>query len=221
MQIRLKFILFLAVFSVMLAGCDLMDAVEAAVGSKGESGEILFQDDFTDPSSGWRVWDSPEASIHYQDGSLRFLINEAHYDYWSLAGQRFGDVILAAEVELADGPLNNDFGIICRYKDANNFYAFLISSDGYGGIVKMKDGLLQVLNGENGLEYGTMIQQGKASNQLRADCVGNRLTFFVNQEKFLEVEDSDFQVGDAGLIAGTYEHPGVDVRFLNFFAIRP
>jgi hypothetical protein len=221
MEKRLGILITLIILVVMCSGCDLYDAVSAGSSQKGSSGDVLFQDDFSDPNSGWRVWESPEASIAYENGKLRFLVNEPNYDYWSLAGQRYGDVILAVEAGLVEGPADNDFGIICRFKDAYNFYAFLISGDGYGGIVKMKEGLFQVLNTQKSLEYGTMIQQGYSNNQLRADCIGNRLTFYINQEKFLEVEDSDFLVGDVGLLVGTYDHPGVDVRFSNFFAIKP
>ena len=34
------------------------------------------------------------------------------------------------------GPDDNDFGIICRYIDDNQFYYAIISSDGYYGIVR-------------------------------------------------------------------------------------
>jgi len=211
----------LILMTLFASGCDLIDSIAPTPHPSDYSDRILFQDDFSYPTSGWQVWESPEASIAYEDGKLRFLINQPNYDYWSVAGKRFGDVILAVEAELADGPEINDFGIICRFKDSYNFYAFIISGDGYGGIVKMKEGLFQVLNSNKSLEYGTMIKEGYTSNQLRADCIGNQLTFYINQEKFLEVEDNDFLIGDVGLIVGAYDQPGVDVRFSNFFAIKP
>jgi hypothetical protein len=66
-----------------------------------------------------------------------------------------------------------------------------------------------------------MIAQGNAVNQLRADCVGNRLSLYVNQQKFAEVEDSDFTIGDVGLMTGAYQTPGVEVHFDNFYVIKP
>ncbi|HAD07606.1 MAG TPA: hypothetical protein DCE76_10665 [Anaerolineaceae bacterium] len=206
---------------IFLSGCNLIHQIETSAQAAKDAGSILFYDDFSDSGSGWRQWSSPEAVIHYQDGVLAFLINQANYDYWSLAGKNYTDVTLAVEAELINGPTDNDFGLICRFQDEYNFYAFLISSDGYGGIVKVKDGLYQVLSSPNGLEFGKMITQGYARNQLRADCVCSRLTLFVNQQKFAEVEDPDFSMGDVGLLAGAYQMPGVEVHFDNFYVIKP
>lgn len=206
---------------IFFSGCNLIHQIEASAQAAKDAGSILFYDDFSDSGSGWRQWSSPEAVIHYQDGVLAFLINQANYDYWSLAGKNYTDVTLAVEAELINGPTDNDFGLICRFQDEYNFYAFLISSDGYGGIVKVKDGLYQVLSSPNGLQFGKMITQGYARNQLRADCVGSRLTLFVNQQKFAEVEDTDFSMGDVGLLVGAYQMPGVEVHFDNFYVIKP
>jgi len=206
---------------ISLSGCNLIKQIESSALAAKDAGSILLYDDFSDSASGWRQWSSPEAVIHYQNGVLAFLINQPNYDYWSLAGKNFTDVTLAVEAEFINGPTDNDFGLICRFQDEYNFYAFLISSDGYGGIVKVKDGLYQVLSSPNGLEFGKMITQGYARNQLRADCVGSRLTLFVNQQKFAEVEDADFSMGDVGLLAGAYQTAGVEVHFDNFYVIKP
>ena len=208
-------------FLFFLSGCNLIKQIETSALAARDAGSILFYDDFSDSASGWRQWSSPEAVIHYQNGVLAFLINQANYDYWSLAGKNYTDVTLAVEAELINGPTDNDFGLICRFQDEYNFYAFLISSDGYGGIVKVKDGIYQVLSSQNGLEFGKMISQGYSRNQLRADCVGPRLTLIVNQQKFAEVEDTDFSMGDVGLLAGVYQTPGVEIHFDNFYVIKP
>jgi hypothetical protein len=216
--------LFWTVFLIAilaLSGCNEITQLSGGSATTPDPGTLLFHDDFSDPSSGWRLWDSPDAVIDYKDGTLQFLINQTNYDYWSLPGKQYGDVVLAVDTALAGGPTDNDFGIICRMQDEYNFYAFLISSDGYGGIIKVKDGLYQVLNSESGLEYGDMIQQGQASNQLRVDCSGSTLTLYVNHVQFLQVEDNEFQSGDIGLIAGSYSQPGVDIRFDNFYALTP
>jgi hypothetical protein len=213
--------LAMAALALGLYSCNLSDRIQSSALTAVDSGSVLYHDDFSDPTSGWRVWDSDEALIDYTDGALRFLINQPNFDFWSLPGKRFADVTLAVEAELVAGPTDNDYGLICRLQDEYNFYAFLISSDGYGGILKVKDGLYQVLNSSTGLEYGSMIEQGFEKNLMRADCIGNRLTFYVNQEKFLEVEDSDFLVGEVGLLVGSYSQPGVDVHFDNYYVIKP
>lgn len=221
MNQKTMLVLFFALTTLVLSGCNLEDRITSSALAEIDPGSVVYFDNFDNPESGWQVWSSESATIAYAADGLRFHINEANYDYWSLPGQRFSDSTLAVDATLIEGPTDNDFGLLCRFQNEYNFYAFLVSSDGYGGIIKVKDGLYKTLNSPDGLEYGAMIQQGQATNQIRADCVGSRLTLYVNQEKFLEVEDLDFTVGDVGLIAGSYSQPGVDILFDNFFVLKP
>lgn len=210
-----------ALAALLISGCNLSDHITKSALADIDPGSVVFFDDFSNPNSGWSVWSSEGAVISYESNGLKFHINEANYDYWSLPGQRFTDSTLAVDATLVDGPTDNDYGLLCRFQNEYNFYAFLVSSDGYGGIIKVKDGVYQTLNSPDGMEYGSMIKQGQATNQIRADCIGTRLTLYVNSEKFLEAEDSDFSVGDVGLIAGSYSQPGVEILFDNFFVLKP
>ena len=65
------------------------------------------------------------------------------------------------------------------------------------------------------------IEQGSAINRSRAECIGDRLTLFVNGVKIDEVRDSELVTGEVGLIAGTYNEPGTDIRFDNFIVRQP
>jgi len=65
------------------------------------------------------------------------------------------------------------------------------------------------------------IKTGLAVNHLRADCMGNTLTFYVNGFQLAQVQDSTLASGDIGLLAGTFAQPGVDVVFDNFVVLQP
>lgn len=211
--------LFLVVFllALVLSSCDSLPLV--ANGPAAQEG-VLLSDDFSNPNSGWDTWSSNGSLVAYQDGSLRIFINEPQFDYWSRPGKRFDDVRIAVEATRVAGPEDNDYGVLCRYKDQDNFYAFLVSSDQYAGIMKVKDGNYQLISGEN-LQFFDVINSGEKTNFLGADCTGSRLTFYVNGTRLLEANDTDFSAGEVGLIAGTYEIPGVDIRFDNFVVSRP
>jgi hypothetical protein len=71
------------------------------------------------------------------------------------------------------------------------------------------------------LQPSKAIRLGTALNRLRADCVADRLTLYVNGEKLVEVQDTEFASGDVGLIAGTYQSAGTDIRFDNFIVYQP
>jgi len=221
MNHKTKLVLLSTLLALVMTGCNLADRITSSALAEIDPGSVVYFDNFSNRDSGWSVWTSDSAVISYDSDGLHFHINEPNYDYWSLPGQRFSDSTLAVDATLVNGPTDNDYGLLCRFQNEYNFYAFLISSDGYGGIIKVKDGVYQTLNSPDGMEYGSMIQQGQATNQIRADCVGSRLNLYVNQEKFLEAEDAEFTVGDVGLIAGSYSQPGVDILFDNFFVLKP
>lgn len=181
----------------------------------------LFFDDFSDAASGWDSWSEDDGSmVAYEEGGLHMVINRAQYDYWSLPGKRYPDVVLEVDAIKLGGADNNDYGLLCRYQDHDNFYAFLASSDGYAGILKVKDNQYTVISGPY-MEYHPEIHTGEQLNRLRADCVGNTLTFYVNGVKLAVATDTALQTGEIGLIAGTYDTPGADMYFDNFAASRP
>lgn len=182
---------------------------------QAQKGDVLFKDDFSNPRSGWDTWSNDGVDVSYTDGALRFAVNDTQYDYWSRPGKRFSDVRIAVEARLVNGPSDNDYGIICRYKDQNNFYAFLISSDGYGGILKMMNGSYTMMSGE-AMTFHEEIRKGNSTNYLGAECSGSTLNLYANGTQLASVQDADFPSGEVGLLVGSYNQPGVEIRFDNF-----
>ena len=184
-------------------------------------GGILYADDFSNPKSGWPAWTDQNGSfIDYQASGLRIQVNEAQTDLFARPGKDFTDARIEVDAVKIGGPDNNHFGILCRYQDVKNYYAFLITSDGYNGIVKVKDGSFSMLSGAT-LEYNQDILQGENQNHLRVDCVNQSLSLWVNNHKSLETSDSTFSSGGAGLTAGSYAAGGIDLYFDNFIVFRP
>jgi len=181
---------------------------------------ILFQDDFSDPKSGWHTLRDGDQLIDYEQDGLRFYVTETQFDFWSIPSLSFEDVHIDVIAVKLGGPDDNDFGVICRYQDEEHFYGFLISSDGYFGISKMVDGEHTLLGSEE-MQPTDAINPGAASNAIAVDCIGDKLSLTVNGTKLLEVEDSDYTRGDIGLLAGTFDSPGVDILFDNFIVTRP
>jgi hypothetical protein len=213
-------ILAVMLLLISLTACSINDTFEQILSGQN-SDDVLMVDNFDDPLSGWKVWVGEDgSSIDYSNSALRIYVNKAQFDYWSVAGKNYSDVHLESDVTKGDGPDDNDFGLICRYQDQDNFYAFVISSDGYAGIVKVKEGNYQVLSGDM-LQYSEVIHRGSASNRLKVICAGTVLSFSVNGTKLFELTDEDFSSGDVGLIAGAYDTPGVEVLFENFAALNP
>ena len=71
------------------------------------------------------------------------------------------------------------------------------------------------------MAYSGAIIKGVAINHLRADCLGNTLSFYVNDIQIALTDDADFTEGDVGLLAGTFGEGGLDLLFDNFVVLQP
>lgn len=186
-----------------------------------EKSRILYMDDFSDTESGWQTRsDDAGSSISYQHQGLRFVVNEQFTDFWSIQNIIIADVQIAVDASRVSGPDDNVYGLICRYSEENDYYAFVISSDGYYAILKMLDGNLSILTGSH-MDFHDVINQGRATNRIRADCIDNELSLYVNNELLESVTDNDLSEGRIGMLAGTKAEPGVVILFDNFILYQP
>jgi hypothetical protein len=206
-------------FYVTLALASL--ACRAFLGNGvAQPGEVLFQDDFSNPSSGWNRASTEVGETDYADGMYRIFVNQTYMDVWSKPGLAFTDVRIEVDAIKVSGDRDNRFGVICRAIQPGSFYTFIISSDGYYGIGRI-NGEEFTLIGMDAMQPSDAIHQGSAYNRIRADCIADRLALYVNERKLAEVSDDQFKSGDVGLIAGTYDIAGTDVRFDNYTVYQP
>ena len=181
---------------------------------------VQFQDDFSNPSSGWDTYQDSNGSADYSNGSFRIKVTNTSYKLWTIPNQSLqNDISIWVEATKAGGPDDNAFGVICRYQDNDNYYYFFITSDGYAGISMNKNNEKILLTG-NSLIFSDAIKQGAATNNIHAECAGSTLTLYANNQQIASVSDSSFSGGDVGLIARTYGTPGVDIMFDNFIVFK-
>jgi hypothetical protein len=210
---------FIALLALVTIACQYSSLFAPTPTPVPQSGETLFYDDFTNPSTGWDRFTSAEGTMDYDGSGYRFLVNALEANFWSTPGQSFKDVRMEVDVAKLSGPNENRIGLLCRFVE-NNYYFFMVSSDGYYTIGKYIGGNAIQL-GQSEMQFNESIHQGLAVNHLRADCKGSTLIFFVNGTPVAKAEDSDLAEGDVGLLAGTFAQPGVDVIFDNFVVLQP
>jgi hypothetical protein len=188
--------------------------------SPNKAGTVLFQDDFSNPASGWVARKTDYGEFAYLDGELRVLLNKADFNtYAILPVRKFSDMSVEVDARLVAGPENGVFGIICRAEanegTASKAYVFAIRSDGVYAILKRTSPTFwdAIVSGKK----SGAIKAGDSTNHLRADCSGNALTFYVNGVKLLETTDGDFKSGQVGVVVTTQpKSAAMDVRFDNF-----
>lgn len=215
-MLKKRWIGLIVLLMVLSQACVLTSFLPKSV----KSGDVLFQDDFTDPESGWTTYDEGGSSVAYKEDGLHVLVNKPYYDLWSQPGKSYKNVNISVSATRVAGTQNNDYGLMCRFVDRNNTYLFLISSDGYYGILKVLDGEYYLLTGKE-MQFSDVINQGEDPNQIRADCVGQTLTLYVNDTMLVEVKDSDLKEGDVGVNVGAYKKAGVEIVFNDFIVTAP
>jgi hypothetical protein len=196
-------------------GCQFLSYLQY-----GSPGGVLFQDDFSDPTSGWSQMEAVQGSLAYLDGGYRIAVNQPYTQLWGSPGLKFTDSRVEVVASKVAGADDNLFGLICRNRRDAEFYAFVISSDGYYGIALAQDDQFHFL-GTAAMAPSEAILQGTAANHLRADCMGPTLAFYVNGVLLYAVQDNTLPSGEAGLIAGAQASPGTAIQFDNFQVLRP
>lgn len=184
------------------------------------TGNVLFSDDFSDPDSGWDRYSDETVSTDYTKDGYLITINAPSTSTWSNPYMAFQDVSVEVYTKFVGGEKDNNYGIICRYKDISNFYALVISSDGYYGIRKTIDGSDLELVGSTEMLPSKVIN-GNGKNTLRADCIGDTFTLYVNGEILMQVKDASIPYGDVGLYTGTFDAESTSILFKDFVVRLP
>ncbi|MEX2160676.1 MAG: serine protease [Anaerolineales bacterium] len=197
--------------AAFLAAFDNFSSTALGSAQAGVGAPALF-DDFSDPASGW----VNEADRYYLNGRYFMEINPPNSGTADFLVQDFADVVISVDVNIERAAGDGDIGILCRFVDANNFYALEVSEDGYYTIWK-------VVNGEKVylVEWtpSDLIPTDGSPFVLLAACGGSQLSVGIDGELLATVTDTDLSFGYIGLTAGTYNLGGLIVSFDNFEVI--
>lgn len=191
-----------------------------------QSGRQLFKDDFSSQKNGWSREDSKIARKQYLNGAYRILVKKPEYGiigypsilYEELAGLR--DAGVEVEAGKLAGDDDNQFGVMCRYADDNNYYVIHISSNGQYGFEKRLNGKWTLLK-----DGPTDAVKPTSMNSISVSCVGGRnrqpvkLSLWLNGHLLSEVTDSKdaISTGEVGLYAFSSSKP-TDIIFDNIAA---
>ena len=208
--------------AVLFSGCGKLPLVSVLLGESSQATQEnqLFIDDFSEAKSGWDRFSGEIGSTDYRNKAYQITVNEPNTDLFTNPSKLYKDTIIEVTATRIGGPDNNSFGVICRFQDEKNFYAAQISSDGYAGIFRMKDGDYQLLGQEKMIPVPAILG-GSAANTIHFECIGRSLALAVNGAPVDAREDKSFDNGDVVLIAGTFEEAGVVIAFDDFKVTKP
>lgn len=215
---RRPWLIILSVFFLLAAW--LLSACTVPLNFLQTSGGVLFQDDFSHPIAKWKRAYSLQASSDYVDGFYSIAINQPHLRAVSTPGLYFDNVQIEVDTQKVSGAEHNLYGAVCRYRDDANYYALLISSDGYYGIFANINGKFGLIGVEL-MQASNAIHPSPAFNHLSASCNGDQLSLAVNGVTLTTQTDKQLSQGDIGLLVGSLEEDGVEVWFDNLSIIKP
>jgi hypothetical protein len=194
---------------------------------------VLYRDPLLDGCGNWErnelgapTRQGPPTHQAYEQGGYRILLGgTAPTDVWTGPDSMFGyrslaDYRVEVDAQRLGGPDKNLFGVICRLASQGTRilggYAFYIGSDGRYVIQRKKD--VQSESLAEGLDPSAI--DGNGVNHIRVDCLGPTLALYANGKKLVEVQDTTYPQGFAGLAVRSIDTSGVDIVFKNFVMTR-
>lgn len=193
-------------------------AALASAGLMAAEAQVL-RDDFSDLNSGWDHFQADTLehkgfSVYNETGGYQMTpVDDNSYGV-SLAPKQAGgaDVRVAGEIFLYTGVGLGSGGVVCRYVDAQNFYAFMVSGKHGFGIVKMIDGKI------TGLTAGSF--EGSMPNiaevRIEGRCQGDNLSLYIDGKQVGSAKDADLAQGKSGLVVLGEKMAGTSAVFDSF-----
>ena len=112
-------------------------------------------------------------------GQVLQVIHGAPYPgevVWSSLNRKFNDFDLRVTAQQVAGPVDqNQYGVIFRYRDDENFYIFRVTSDQYYSVARVKDGIEEKIS-----DWGVSDAIRAAANEIRIVARGATFQFYVN-----------------------------------------
>lgn len=219
MKKRFPYMGVILVLILLSSACGWMISPRSAL-QNSPQGTVLFQDDFSRSTSGWFSDRKQGGETAYQGGVYRVYVEQPFTDITAIPGLSFKDISLDVQAWKSAGPDDNVFGVLCRYQDAQNYYFFLISSDGFYGLGKVYAGQRIFLDPTD-MHPSPAILSGNQTNHIHVECRDDRLSLTVNNTLLAETHDGSLSEGDIGFLAGSLEEPGVEIHFDNLLVKTP
>lgn len=180
--------------------------------------DVLFDENFEGSGGAWPPADEETYQFGIRNGAFRMFVDTFFVDIWTVRGRQYPDVRLEVDLSKAGGPETGYAGLICRFQNNGNYYAFVVDGAGTYRIFRKSGGVSSDL-ADPVVSAGAAL--GEAAHRLRADCVGNTLSLYVDGEMLVQVQDEAFENGQVGLLAGTQADPGLEVFFDNLIIANP
>jgi formylglycine-generating enzyme required for sulfatase activity len=174
---------------------------------------VLFQDEFTDPATGWPIGEEDHRHFGYHPAAFYHLEVSAPNDSLTVfRGLDFGDFTaeIKALVDHTDTQTGDfRYGVAIR-RSEERYYAFTVSprTQKWQALKHAPGGWQILAEGSNDSIRGLT-----AADTLRVDAANSQFTFYINGQNVTQVSDSDYANGDVGFIVETFDESLVHIHY--------
>ncbi|MBN2471860.1 MAG: hypothetical protein JXN59_14150, partial [Anaerolineae bacterium] len=146
-------------------------------------GQLLYVTTFDAFNEDWQLYQgelSAQVTAGEAGPTLEIGVAIPQSGAFTVLDQQFTDFDVIVEARQVAGPQDIDapgFGVLFRHRDNDNFYAFMISGDGYYQVSRRLDGVDQVLSDWAATDA---VLQGQAVNTVRVVGQGDEFQFLIN-----------------------------------------
>jgi pSer/pThr/pTyr-binding forkhead associated (FHA) protein len=186
------------------------EATSVALEGAAEDFILVYEDDFSNPSSGWDDAFDRYTTKQYGNNKYYIEVTTSNLVAWGLANRDVADFRLEVDAAQEAGPNNNGYGVLFRFKDRDNFYRFDISGDGFFLLSKFYEGEWVTLIPWTA---SSSINVGQAANRLAVEAIGPQVRVYANDTLLAEVQDDTLTNGNFGFFASTFSDPNLTISF--------
>lgn len=214
-----------------------------------DAGEVLYAAGFDALADDWTTFDDGELSARIvaddpTTAGIRLRAEKSGVAVSSTARWHFADFDYTVMAAAVGGPENNGYGVVFRYTNPDNTYAFHISSDGYYRVVRTVGGVSKDLSA---WIRSDLINLGIGGvNTIRVVGQGASFQFFINGQQVQvcipdtptgtstysagqcvggqmldTLTDSALTTGQIGVTVTTPDAPDVEAAFDNVVVLQP
>ena len=183
---------------------------------------LLYQDDFTNPATGWTEKTFDNYFIGYHEPEYYHIeITGPNYKTKVFEPQNgdFGDATIELEVftNSAKTAPEGDFryGLAFR-RSGDQYYAFTISQRTKKWYV-LKSSPNELVTLQEGTDDS--IHDLDVGDRLRVDAQGSNFLFHINDQLVAQISDPDYASGEVGFYVESFDSPNTHIHF-DKFAIR-
>ena len=186
---------------------------------------VLFSDDFSSPSAELEEFSDENGSVGTKNGVYSVVSNVGLWN-WGRTTTELSNATAEFDVVMVSGPssTNAGVGLYCRLSFGDdtslNGYLLAISLDGYYAILDFQAGSPTAIVDWT---YSDVVNQGSASNHIRATCDGNTLELEVNGQVLATTVAGTTASGPLAFAAVSFDdiEPNVEAHFDNLVVSQP